>query len=32
MYVEIKPPKSKHSEPKKSHIAILLLDNPVDVE
>jgi hypothetical protein len=31
MYVEIRPPKRRHSEPKNSHIANLLLERPVDV-
>src|SRR3954462_7324836 len=31
MYVEIKPPKSRHSLPRNSHIASLLLLSPVDV-
>src|SRR3954451_24972208 len=31
MYVEINPPKSRHSLPRNSHIASLLLLSPVDV-
>ena len=31
MYVLMRPPNNKHSDPKKSHIATLLLDKPVVV-
>src|SRR5918993_5976289 len=31
MYVEISPPKSRHSDPRNSHIASLLFDSPVVV-
>jgi hypothetical protein len=31
MYVEIRPPNSRHSLPRNSHIASLLLLSPVDV-
>jgi hypothetical protein len=30
MYVEINPPNNKHSDPKKSHMANLLFEIPVD--
>jgi hypothetical protein len=31
MYVLMRPPKRRHSEPRNSHMPNLLLDNPVEV-
>jgi hypothetical protein len=31
MYVEMRPPKRRHSEPRNSHMASLLLDRPVEL-